>query len=90
VKLIYDFIIIGGGILGASTPMQLKERYPDNSILLIEKENVLAKHQTGNNSGVIHAGVYYKPGSLKADFCTRGNIATKNFCQSIQFHLKLW
>jgi len=81
VKLIYDFIIIGGGILGASTAMQLKERYPDNSILLIEKENVLAKHQTGNNSGVIHAGVYYKPGSLKADFCTRGNIATKNFCQ---------
>lgn len=80
-KLIYDFIIIGGGILGASTAMQLKERHPDNSILLIEKENVLAKHQTGNNSGVIHAGVYYKPGSLKADFCTRGNIATKNFCQ---------
>ena len=80
-KLIYDFIIIGGGILGASTAMQLKQRHPDNSILLIEKENVLAKHQTGNNSGVIHAGVYYKPGSLKADFCTRGNIATKNFCQ---------
>ena len=80
-KLIYDFIIIGGGILGASTAMQLKERHPDNSILLIEKENVLAKQQTGNNSGVIHAGVYYKPGSLKADFCIRGNIATKNFCQ---------
>ena len=77
----YDFIVIGGGIVGASTAMQLKHRYPDKSILLIEKENGSAQHQTGHNSGVIHAGVYYAPGSLKADFCKRGLAETIAFCQ---------
>nr|WP_287837302.1 L-2-hydroxyglutarate oxidase [Halomonas sp.] len=76
----YDFIIIGGGILGMSTAMQLIKAYPDRKILLIEKESGPARHQTGHNSGVIHAGVYYTPGSLKASFCLAGNRATKAFC----------
>ncbi len=77
----YDFIVVGGGIVGVSTAWQLKQRQPDKRILLIEKESSLAAHQTGHNSGVIHAGVYYQPGSLKADFCQRGSQAIKTFCQ---------
>lgn len=76
----YDFVVIGGGILGASTAMQLQQIYTDSRILLVEKESALAQHQTGHNSGVIHAGVYYKPGTLKARFCLEGNRATKAFC----------
>ncbi|MDR5888679.1 MULTISPECIES: L-2-hydroxyglutarate oxidase [Halomonas] len=76
----YDFIIIGGGILGMSTAMQLKQAYPDRRMLVLEKEHEPACHQTGHNSGVIHAGVYYTPGSLKARFCLEGNRATKAFC----------
>lgn len=77
----YDIVLIGGGIVGVSTAWKLKQRYPNASILLIEKESSLAKHQTGHNSGVIHAGVYYKPGSLKAEFCKRGATQTLAFCQ---------
>lgn len=80
----YDFIIIGGGIVGMSTAWQLKQAYPDHKILLLEKESGPAQHQTGHNSGVIHAGVYYTPGSLKAKFCLAGNIATKEFCRQHQ------
>nr|WP_298057429.1 L-2-hydroxyglutarate oxidase [uncultured Halomonas sp.] len=76
----WDFIIIGGGILGMSTAMQLQQAYPDKRLLVIEKESGPAKHQTGHNSGVIHAGVYYTPGSLKAKFCLEGNRATREFC----------
>lgn len=76
----YDFIIIGGGIIGMSTAMQLLRAYPDRRMLLLEKESAPARHQTGHNSGVIHAGVYYTPGSLKAKFCLAGNRATKEFC----------
>ena len=78
----YDFIIIGGGILGMSTAMQLQRAYPDRRMLLVEKEPEAARHQTGHNSGVIHAGVYYTPGSLKARFCLAGNRATKAFCET--------
>lgn len=77
---VYDFIVIGGGILGASTALQLQQHYRDCRTLLLEKEPALAQHQTGHNSGVIHAGVYYKPGTLKAQFCLEGNRATKAFC----------
>lgn len=76
-----DFTIIGGGIVGISTALHLIERQPGASILVLDKEQVLAAHQTGHNSGVIHAGVYYATGSLKARFCREGLVATKNFCQ---------
>lgn len=78
----FDFIIIGGGIIGLSTAMQLLQRFPDRKVIVLEKESALAQHQTGHNSGVIHAGVYYTPGSLKARFCLEGNQATKAFCQA--------
>jgi L-2-hydroxyglutarate oxidase len=76
----YDFCIIGGGIVGLATAMELLQREPAASLLLLEKEATLAKHQTGHNSGVIHAGIYYQPGSLKAELCKRGAQATKDFC----------
>jgi len=77
----YDIVLIGGGIVGVSTAWKLKQYYPDASILLIEKESSLTKHQTGHNSGVIHAGVYYNPGSLKAELCKRGAAQTLAFCR---------
>ena len=67
----YDFIIVGGGILAMSTAMQLIKAHPGQKILVVEKEDGPAQHQTGRNSGVIHAGVYYTPGSLKARFLSR-------------------
>ncbi len=77
---VYDYIVIGGGIVGVSTAWQLQLRHPDKSILLVEKEDGYSCHQTGHNSGVIHAGVYYAPGSLKAEFCKAGVEATTRFC----------
>ena len=77
----YDIVLIGGGIVGVSTAWKLKQYYPDASILLIEKEFSLTRHQTGHNSGVIHAGVYYTPGSLKAELCKRGAAQTLAFCR---------
>ncbi|QNL22689.1 L-2-hydroxyglutarate oxidase [Hyphobacterium sp. CCMP332] len=68
----YDVSIIGAGIVGLSTAYQLQIKKPDTRILIIEKESDVAQHQTGNNSGVIHSGIYYKPGSLKAKNCIRG------------------
>jgi (S)-2-hydroxyglutarate dehydrogenase len=78
--MIYDFIVIGAGIIGMSTAWQLQQTFPGCKVLVLEKEALPACHQTGRNSGVIHAGVYYTPGSLKAKFCKEGNIATKKFC----------
>ena len=72
VKANFDITIVGGGIVGAATFYKLQRRFPNLKILLIEKENKLADHQTGNNSGVIHSGIYYKPGSLKAINCVNG------------------
>ncbi|BAY81824.1 FAD dependent oxidoreductase [Calothrix parasitica NIES-267] len=77
----YDFAIVGGGIVGLSTSMALGERYPKARILVLEKENQVAFHQTGNNSGVIHSGVYYKPGSFKAKFSREGCRSMVKFCQ---------
>lgn len=68
----YDFAIVGGGIVGAATFYKLQMKYPDKTIVLFEKEDLLADHQTGHNSGVIHSGLYYKPGSLKARNCIQG------------------
>lgn len=69
---VYDITIVGGGIVGAATYYKLSQRFPDLSILIIEKEDKLADHQTGHNSGVIHSGLYYQPGSLKAKNCVAG------------------
>ena len=77
----HDVIIVGGGIVGLATALQLKKSNPNLLILLLEKENELAKHQTGNNSGVIHSGLYYKPGSLKATNCIRGYHLLIDFCR---------
>ncbi len=68
----FDIAIVGGGIVGAATAYKLQLAYPDKSIAIIEKEKALANHQTGNNSGVIHSGIYYKPGSFKAKNCVEG------------------
>lgn len=77
----FDLIVIGGGIVGLSAAWQLQKKYPDKKVLLLEKESVLASHQTGHNSGVIHSGIYYPPGSLKADFCARGLSQTISLCK---------
>ncbi len=77
----YDFTIIGGGILGLATAYRLLQERPGASLVLIEKEQRLAHHQTGHNSGVIHAGVYYTPGSLKAKLCKEGAERTILFCE---------
>jgi (S)-2-hydroxyglutarate dehydrogenase len=77
----YDFAIIGGGIVGLSTAMALGKRYPDAQIIVLEKEGDWAAHQTGHNSGVIHSGIYYKPGSFKAKFCRDGANSMVEFCQ---------
>jgi L-2-hydroxyglutarate oxidase len=76
----FDIVIIGGGIVGLSTAMHMKEMSPGLRIALLEKEDRVARHQTGNNSGVIHAGVYYKPGSLKAVNCRTGYEKLLAFC----------
>ncbi|ARN73747.1 L-2-hydroxyglutarate oxidase [Oceanicoccus sagamiensis] len=85
---LYDYTIIGGGIVGVSVAWQLKQRLPHASILLIDKESQLAQHQTGHNSGVIHAGVYYAPGSLKAELCKKGAAATLAFCRQYGIAVK--
>jgi (S)-2-hydroxyglutarate dehydrogenase len=78
----FDLAVIGGGIVGLSTAMQMTERFPGISVAVLEKEPALARHQTGRNSGVIHAGVYYQPGSLKAQFCREGVETTTRFCHN--------
>lgn len=81
----HDVIIVGGGIVGLATAFKLLQTNPDLKVLVIEKETELAKHQTGNNSGVIHSGLYYKPGSLKAKNCIHGYKLLVDFCQ--QHHI---
>jgi (S)-2-hydroxyglutarate dehydrogenase len=77
----YDIIIVGGGIVGLATALTLLEKRPGIRLLVIEKENQVGQHQTGNNSGVIHSGLYYKPGSLKARNCIDGYNLLLNFCR---------
>lgn len=76
----YDVVVIGGGIVGLSTAWQLKTARPELSVVLVEKEPAVAQHQSGHNSGVVHAGVYYPPQSLKARFCREGLAELKQFC----------
>ena len=84
-----DVIIIGGGIVGLATAYDLSTRFPELSILILEKEDTLAAHQTGRNSGVLHSGIYYKPGSLKARNCRKGKALLEQFCieQDIPYNL---
>lgn len=77
----YDFAIIGGGIIGLSTALALSQRYQNAQIVVLEKEHTWAYHQTGNNSGVIHSGIYYKPGSFKAKFSREGSRSMVEFCR---------
>src|SRR5712671_6013877 len=77
----YDIAIVGGGIVGLATANALLDAKPGRRIVVLEAETRLATHQTGHNSGVIHSGLYYKPGSLKARFCAEGREAMYRFCQ---------
>ncbi len=78
----FDIAIIGGGIVGLATAMSAQKKYNNKKIAVFEKENSLANHQTGNNSGVIHAGIYYQPTSQKAKFCWPGSLMLREFCDS--------
>jgi (S)-2-hydroxyglutarate dehydrogenase len=77
----HDIIIIGGGIVGLGVALEITRRFPRRRVLVLEKEDRVARHQTGRNSGVIHSGVYYKPGSLKARLCVAGATAMVAFCR---------
>lgn len=87
--MIYDIAIVGGGIVGLATGLKLKKASPNLKIAILEKEDQLAKHQTGNNSGVIHSGLYYKPGSLKATNCIQGYHELIRFCEEEQIPFEL-
>ena len=76
----YDIAVIGGGVVGLSFAMQATEQFPHLRVVILEKEAGVARHQTGHNSGVIHSGVYYKPGSLKARLCVEGAREMVEFC----------
>jgi L-2-hydroxyglutarate oxidase len=76
----FDIAVIGGGIIGLATALKLASRYPGRRLLVLEKEDGIGRHQTGHNSGVIHSGIYYRPGSLKARTCVAGRRALIEFC----------
>ena len=76
-----DLVLAGGGIVGLATAYRFLERYPDRRVVVLEKEHDVAEHQTGHNSGVLHSGIYYKPGSLKAQNCRAGKLAMETFCK---------
>ena len=86
----YDVVIIGGGIIGLSTAMQLKsDKFPNRRVAVLEKESSLAFHQTGHNSGVIHSGIYYRPDSQKARFCVEGVQSLLRFCEENEIDYEL-
>lgn len=79
--MIYDIAVVGGGIVGLATARELLVRHPHLKLVLIEKEPALSRHQSGHNSGVIHSGIYYTPGSLKARLCVEGRKAAWDYCE---------
>lgn len=88
-RSLYDFAIIGGGIVGLAAAHAIRSQNPAATLIVLEKESDWAHHQTGHNSGVIHSGIYYKPGSFKARFCRAGNRSMVDFCRDhgIEFEL---
>jgi len=86
---VIDVAIVGGGIVGLATAYQLLERRPGTAIVVLEKEREVAAHQTGHNSGVLHSGIYYKPGSLRAENCRLGKLAMQAFCDREQIPYNL-
>jgi L-2-hydroxyglutarate oxidase len=85
----FDVVVIGGGIVGLASAYKILEQRPGTKLLLLEKEQHLAMHQTGNNSGVIHSGIYYKPGSLKAQNCIYGYRLLLSFCREKKIKFEL-
>ena len=85
----FDLVVVGGGIVGLSCAWTLSKRCPHLRIGLLEKQAELARHQTGHNSGVIHSGIYYRPGSLKAEFCVRGRDALVRYCDEHEIPYEL-
>ena len=77
-----DVAIIGGGIVGLATAYRAGIRFPGRTIVVLDKEAAVAQHQSGRNSGVLHSGIYYKPGSLKAVNCRAGKAAMESFCEA--------
>ena len=77
----YDIVVVGAGILGLATARELLQRHPHYRLLVVNKEPGLAAHQTGHNSGVLHAGLYYQPGSLKARLCRAGKATLERYAQ---------
>src|SRR5579864_4995783 len=77
----YNVILVGGGVVGLAVALEITRRFPQQQLLLLEKEEAVARHQSGHNSGVIHSGIYYKPGSLKARLCVAGAAAMIEFCR---------
>jgi (S)-2-hydroxyglutarate dehydrogenase len=75
-----DLCVVGGGIVGLATAHAVLQRMPDARVAVLEKEDGLARHQTGHNSGVVHAGIYYRPGTLRASLCVRGVVSLRDFC----------
>jgi (S)-2-hydroxyglutarate dehydrogenase len=84
-----DLVIIGGGIVGLATGYRFLERFPDKRVTVLEKEPAIARHQTRRNSGVLHSGIYYRPGSLKAENCRAGKLAMEEFCRREEIPFKL-
>src|ERR671915_1625911 len=80
--MIYDHVVVGGGIVGAATARHLLRAAPGGSLLLLDKERAFGLHQTGHNSGVVHSGIYYAPGSLKAEMCRRGARLTEEYAEA--------
>jgi Predicted dehydrogenase len=84
--MLFDYLIVGGGIVGLSTAYAIGNKYPEARIIILEKEAAVAAHQTGHNSGVIHSGIYYRPGSLKARFAREGGDKLRAFCRAHGIH----
>ena len=85
-----DFLIVGSGMVGLTLAYQLKNKYPNQTITIIEKESFTGKHSSGRNSGVIHAGIYYKPNSLKAQVCVEGAKRLIQWCDNENVPLLRW